>query len=253
MSEEQGKITTIDVVRPLMTPDQAKVQWAVFEDLKKQLLVDDDYQKISGKLFIKRSGFRKIAVFFGISDSILKEEKVDRADGSFVWRIVVEAIAPNGRTSVGVGACDSKERANWAHKEHDCYSTAHTRAKSRAISDMIAGGIVSAEEVEASSQEPREIQSSERTSNPSVIITDYELLPWRPYEQGEGEWILLKSTPEAEALVAELKASGGLKEIEIRGVKYRVMFGKGDEGLETFVRRFAIRPMTPSAAKGTLT
>jgi hypothetical protein len=136
-----------------VTPEEAAKQWALFEALKSKLLVDDDYQTIAGKRFIKRSGFRKIAVYFGISDRVLKEERVDREDGSFSWRIMVEAVAPNGRSCIGVGACDSKERS-FAHLEHDVYATAHTRAKSRAISDMVAGGIVSAEEVEVP-EEPR--------------------------------------------------------------------------------------------------
>lgn len=133
-------------VAPLVTAEQAVKQWALFEDLKGKLLNESDYQEISGKKYIKRSGFRKLAVFFGISDQIIKEERQDRPDGSFIWRIEVEARAPNGRICIGVGACDSKER-RFAHEEHDVYSTSHTRAKSRAISDLVAGGAVSAEEV----------------------------------------------------------------------------------------------------------
>lgn len=114
--------------------------------MKAKLLNEEDYQAIAGKRYIKRSGFRKIAVYFGISGRIIKEERTDRDDGSFTWHIEVEATAPNGRSCVGVGACDSRER-NFAHLEHDVYATAHTRAKSRAISDLVAGGAVSAEEV----------------------------------------------------------------------------------------------------------
>lgn len=133
-------------VKPLVTPDQAAEEWALFEALKKKLLVKDDYQAISGKKYIKRSGFRKIAVYFGLSDRILAEERTDRDDGSFMWRIAVEVVAPNGRVCAGVGICDSRER-DFAHLEHDVYATTHTRAKSRAISDMVAGGAVSAEEM----------------------------------------------------------------------------------------------------------
>lgn len=144
--------TQITPVMPLVSPEIAAEQWKKFELLKEKLLSDDDYQIIAGKRFIKRSGFRKLGLYFGISDRILKEERVDRPDGSFMWRIVAEVIAPNGRTCIGVGACDSRER-KFAHAEHDVFATSHTRAKSRAISDMVAGGIVSAEEVEASLQE----------------------------------------------------------------------------------------------------
>lgn len=159
--------TGIVPVLPLVTPEKAAEQWKLFEALKVKLLNEDDYQNIAGKRYIKRSGFRKIAVYFGISDRILKEEWTEREDGSFFWRIEVEAYAPNGRACVGVGACDSKER-RFAHEEHDVYATAHTRAKSRAISDLVAGGAVSAEEIEASStdSESASATSPETTSPP---------------------------------------------------------------------------------------
>jgi hypothetical protein len=148
MTEQETRITPYDIVKPLVSPEKAAEDWALFEALKSKLLTSEDYQPIAGKQYIKRSGFRKIAVYFGLSDRILEEEKVERDDGSFYWRIKTEVEAPNGRTCVGVGICDSRER-NFAHVEHDVYSTSHTRAKSRAISDMVAGGVVSAEEVEA--------------------------------------------------------------------------------------------------------
>jgi hypothetical protein len=156
MAEQE--ITSFKPVMPLATPEKA---WAAFEAMKARLLVDDDYQAIAGKRYIKRSGFRKIAVFFGLSDRILEQERIDREDKSFIWRITVEVQAPNGRISAGVGICDSSER-NFAHVEHDVYATAHTRAKSRAISDMVAGGAVSAEEMEANHEEkPTKVSSRE--------------------------------------------------------------------------------------------
>lgn len=148
MSDKESKSTEIvpAPVRPLVSPEQAAQDWQLFQELKKQLLNSDDYQPIAGKPFPKKSAFRKLAVYFGLSDRIIEQERKDREDGSFLWRIVVEAEAPNGRVSTGVGVCDSNER-QFAHVEHDVYSTAHTRAKNRAISDMVAGGIVSAEEL----------------------------------------------------------------------------------------------------------
>ncbi len=148
MSDNEELPIPVDPVKPLVSPEKAAEEWARFEALKAKLLTDDDYQTILGRRYIKRSGFRKIAVYFGLSDRILEQERTEREDGSFSWRIVVEVEAPNGRTSTGVGACDSRER-RFAHVEHDVYAIAHTRAKSRAISDMVAGGAVSAEEMEA--------------------------------------------------------------------------------------------------------
>jgi len=139
-------------VRPLVSPEQAAQAWKIFLDLKKKLLDKDDYQRIGDSKFIRKSGFRKLSVVFNLSDEIIEQEKTVRKDDSFYWRIVTKVTAPNRRTSVGVGICDSKER-NFAHVEHDVYSTAHTRAKNRAISDMVAGGVVSAEEMSNPPQE----------------------------------------------------------------------------------------------------
>ena len=126
MQNEAG-ITPYEVVKPLVSAQQAQEQWKAFEELKASLLVVDDYAEIKGKRYVKKSGFRKIAVFFGLSDTILGQERVNREDESFYWRITVQVSAPNGRTSIGVGICDSKER-EFAHIEHDVYATAHTRA-----------------------------------------------------------------------------------------------------------------------------
>lgn len=166
MSDEQQVKAIVSVpVIPLVTPEKAAEQWKLFEALKAKLLTEEDYQSIAGKRYIKRSGFRKIAVYFGISDRIVKEERLDREDGSFSWRLEVEAYAPNSRSCTGVGACDSKER-KFAHSEHDVYATAHTRAKSRAISDLIAGGAVSAEEVSPGDFENTDSMTNSKSNRP---------------------------------------------------------------------------------------
>ena len=157
-------------VSPLVSPSQAAKAWKLFLELKEKLLTSDDYQQISGKMFITKSGFRKIAVAFNLSDRILESERVDREDGSFYWRIVVEAEADNGRKSTGVGICDSKER-KFAHVEHDVFATCHTRAKNRAISDMVAGGVVSAEEMESSAKEVPRGKSKDSVLN-DVALKD---------------------------------------------------------------------------------
>ncbi len=174
--EKEQKSIVLAPVMPRVTAEKAAEQWALFEALKSKLLSSEDYQSIAGKCYIKRSGFRKIAVYFGISDRILKEERADRTDGSFTWRITAEAIAPNGRSCVGVGACDSRER-KFAHIEHDVYSIAHTRAKSRAISDLVAGGVVSAEEMspeensEPEHAAPVNVAPKTETAAPHVAVT----------------------------------------------------------------------------------
>ena len=136
----------VAIVRPILKTKDALSELEDFETMKSRLLVTSDYQKISGKNFIKKSGWRKLALVFNISDQVMESSKTVRADGSFVWSFRVRAVAPNGRFTEAVASCDSRER-KYAHIEHDVQATAQTRAKSRAISDLIGAGEVSAEEI----------------------------------------------------------------------------------------------------------
>jgi len=163
---ENMQITPYETVKPLCSPQQAEREWKQYQALKKALLSSDDYQRIGKGKYIKKSGFRKIAVYFGLSDHIQEDEKNEREDGSFYWRIKVKVEAPNGRQSIGVGICDSRER-NFAHREHDVYATAHTRAKNRAISDMVAGGVVSAEEMQTPNHTTTQTQTHTNQTNQS--------------------------------------------------------------------------------------
>ncbi|HEY7066498.1 MAG TPA: hypothetical protein VII06_33810 [Chloroflexota bacterium] len=115
------------IIRPVASADEVLAAWRQFQDIKRSLLTLEDYQDIQGRPRIKKSGWRKIAAAFGISDAILREEcrEVDTPTGrQFVWEITVRAIAPNGRYADAVGSCASTER-RFAHLDHDVRATAH--------------------------------------------------------------------------------------------------------------------------------
>lgn len=133
------------IVRQAVSAEVMKEQMRQFQNLKASLLDKSDIATIQNKPFIKRSGWRKLALAFNLSDEIIKEEKEVIGD-EFEWRIWVKAWAPNGRFSTGIGGCCSDER-DFAHLRHDVYATAHTRAKNRALSDLIGSGEVSWEEL----------------------------------------------------------------------------------------------------------
>jgi len=139
-------IKVYPIVVPAVTAEAMKAQITLFQSLKASLLdKNQDIANIQGNPFIKRSGWRKFALAFNISDEIIREQKEKQGD-EFEWRMWVKVWAPNGRSVVGIGACSSKER-DFAHLEHDVYATAHTRAKNRALSDLIGSGEVSWEEL----------------------------------------------------------------------------------------------------------
>jgi hypothetical protein len=134
------------IVRPAVTAAEALAAWNEFQALKNYIIEKSDIQVIQGRNHIKKSGWRKFATFYNLTDQIVEETQVPLEKGGFYWKIKVVCTAPNGRQAEGVGLCAFSEKSG-ARALHDTYTTAHTRAKNRAISDMIAAGEVSAEEM----------------------------------------------------------------------------------------------------------
>ena len=148
VSVDRGSLVGIKaspIVRQAVSAEAMKEQMRQFQNLKASLLDKSDIATIQNKPFIKRSGWRKLALAFNLSDEIVKEEK-EVIGEEFEWRIWVKVWAPNGRFATGIGGCCSDER-DFAHLRHDVYATAHTRAKNRALSDLIGSGEVSWEEL----------------------------------------------------------------------------------------------------------
>lgn len=135
------------VVRPAVDTATALATWKAFQELKQKIKTKDDVVSIKGNEYLTKSFWRKMATFFNLSNRIVKkEEKTDSKGRMTAVYYEVEVSAPNGRTTIGVGVCSRFERA-FAHADHDVTAMAHVRALNRAISDMIAGGQTSAEEM----------------------------------------------------------------------------------------------------------
>lgn len=151
---EQTTVALTPVVKPAITIEEALDNWAYFQDLKSKLLKKDDYQDIAGKAFIKKSGWRKVATVFNLTDCIL-DKNIVKEDGITTYaEFTVQVTAPNGRYSEGWACCSINEGRDFAKRDHDIPATAHTRAKNRAISDLVGGGEVSAEELEGEAPTP---------------------------------------------------------------------------------------------------
>jgi hypothetical protein len=154
------------LLRPVASIDEVVEAWESYQDLKHRLLNEKDYQQINGENYIKKSGWRKIQTAFGISDELIAEKRKDYGK-YFVYEVTVKVSANSGRFAFGVGSCSSKER-NFAHEEHDIRAIAHTRSKNRAISDLVGGGEVSAEEVTVDKSDEKKEQE-----DPSVEDLPY--------------------------------------------------------------------------------
>ena len=149
---------------------QKILRWA-----KARLLTKEDYQDIRGKLFIKKSGVRRLMSAFNISITEVKlintiERAWETAPADYVQQIgskteiivIMQAkaqqrlkISKNEQTvdvvlqeMVATSAYSSREayEKRQPYKYHNILATAETRAKSRAGLDMLSGD-VSIEEI----------------------------------------------------------------------------------------------------------
>jgi len=152
-----------------------------FQELKQKVLDANDTVTISGKQYIKRSGWRKIAMAFNISTEVVKIEREKIDDKTYVVRVIARARAPGGRVSEEAGVCDSTEfeRGNLQGTLHNIETKAVTRAINRAISNLVGGGEVSAEEIIKGPDEvvrEREIQEEpQQKEPPKELITTKQI------------------------------------------------------------------------------
>jgi hypothetical protein len=114
------------------------------------LLGPNDVVKTEGRVFKTKSAWLKLARHFGISAYVSEDraETVVLPDGSFLATVAARAIAPWGQTMENLGACSTDEATGRrVITKADAVATAATRALNRAISNLIAMGEVSAEEI----------------------------------------------------------------------------------------------------------
>lgn len=158
-----------------------------YQEVCKSLLAASDYQtvKINGRplAFKKKSAWRKIATAFNISDDILEKEIIRDENHQIISAtFYVIATAPNGRHGVGSASCsifdkisykDVEQPSNFElrkrfnNAENDVIATAHTRAKSRAISDLVGMGETSAEEMEGIADTPKKPAVKKKIKKPA--------------------------------------------------------------------------------------
>jgi hypothetical protein len=158
--------------REVINIDQAVAEWEAYQELTKRLLTKEDYQRIGDKEFKKKSAWRKYAKSFNISCEEVSSEIVRAEDGYPIYaRVVVRATEPSGRWQDADQECHVIEKCCVAARSRSCPkrhthclpgcdgrihfshpgdipAVAFTRAKNRAISDLIGAGEVSFEEAE---------------------------------------------------------------------------------------------------------
>jgi len=171
------------IVRPVDNVDEVVEVYNQFEDIKADLLdTNKDLTEIGDGVHVNKSGWRKIATAFNLSvEMVSMQSEVE--DDIIKYTAIARATAPNDKTITSTGMCASNESNfmqrlddgdDWhkddddvymvdgsyrrikppnAVKEHNVMTIAETRAKNRAISDLVGGGEVSAEEMAARKKE----------------------------------------------------------------------------------------------------
>lgn len=126
---------------------QQKALAAVYDAACAALIGPNDVQVEGNRTFKKKSAWRKLARHFTISTEIVRVEKED-LNGIFCATVTVRAVAPWGQHAEEVGACATDEATGRRTiTTADAIATAATRATNRAVSNLIAMGEVSAEEI----------------------------------------------------------------------------------------------------------
>lgn len=178
---EVGERAVGTIVELGVPVEQIRAAFAAYMDLTQKILTPDDYQTVKqggkDKTFKKKSAWRKYSTAFNLTELVdqgFLEIERDGFNRPTNARALVVMQATNGRTASGYHECNVHERccptafgercpkkgwkghyccstgctghSHWSHPG-DIPATAHTRAKNRAISDMIGAGEVSAEEV----------------------------------------------------------------------------------------------------------
>ena len=213
MNEEDNEKNAITLVAPNVV--EAITSMRAFQELKSKLLDENDVVQIEGKKYIKRSGWRKIALAFNISTEIVEISR-EKENEKYIVRVKARAIAPNGRVSEEIGVCDSSEFESGRLKAsiHNIETKATTRALNRAISNLVGGGEVSAEEIiaddEGSSASNQGSQPQSQGSQPQQININWK--------QSKNPNIEYAPAASAIALAKQIEMNGG--ELNINGIKY---------------------------------
>ncbi len=107
--------------------------------------------------YIRKSGWRKLAMVFGVNLKVISMDREDHEDGDgkyYLWnsRVRAEHLA-SGKFSEGIGVASSRDQfftrgGKRRADEKDIKLKSQTVGENRAISNLVGGGQMSAEEAE---------------------------------------------------------------------------------------------------------
>lgn len=135
---------------------------AAYDKACLSLIGPNDVQKEGSRTFKKKSAWRKLARHFNISSDVVRVDR-EIVDGTFLATVTVRARGPWGQSAEAVGACGQDEATGRRTITiADAIATAETRATNRAVSNLIAMGEVSAEEMQSKHNAEHTVVADER-------------------------------------------------------------------------------------------
>ncbi len=210
---EEGKAITANKLLPIADPTQAQEAYQAYLELCQSVLVpydkrivdengvvrqESDYaripqrKKVNGRWITeyvdapKKSAWRKLARFYGVSTELLDKQRIVDENGVVMWHYSVRAWQGDV-TTTGEAACSTNEKGK-ERTEHEVKGTAHTRAKNRAISDLIGFGQVSAEEMTSGAPRKRvDAEVKVKPKNKTVKKKPKKKPPKTPKETPKGD------------------------------------------------------------------
>lgn len=151
------------LVAPVCSVEESVRIFKEFEQAKSKILTGNDVLWIGddgrpaiegqGKPHIKRSGWRKLARFFGLSWDIENIKKLAMENGGYMYKVRVRVWHPAGASVISEGIATSRDSfftkgGRKEANEENVLMKAQTVAVNRAISDILGSGEVSGEEKE---------------------------------------------------------------------------------------------------------
>lgn len=156
IENQPAPVQNVGMITPAASLDEAIEQFNLYQQLKKKLGSPEDFQRIGDKQHPKKSFVRKVQRFFNVSCAIIQDEPLKDQDGNIIaWLAKARAIhRATGAYQEADGSCGFDEKVDkYGNPDkkrqtiHNIRSHAVTRAKNRAILDLVGFGEVSAEEI----------------------------------------------------------------------------------------------------------
>ena len=182
MNKPTTELAVVEATDVIAAPSADELESNVrrYQDMQKTLdrLMPDQIVETgtnadgSPKLFRRKGYWKAIAQGFNLNVALVSEERQDH-DDDFGYCVTYKASDPRtGRFADGDGACFASEKAQRrggiGGTEHNVRAHAHTRATNRAVSNLVAFGEVSAEELETTDRSAPRQRAVARTATPNA-------------------------------------------------------------------------------------